>query len=248
MNRLIKAEWYRMRHSSNLMKWLVVICLVGVGLPLMNDFGIYQNDLTKCLYLSDEVVTMFLPAFLGTFCAAALGISYMNKTAYYEVMAGNKISKILLSKVMVNAFFATVVQSLFFCVCWTIISANYGRGKIGQLPLRVVLFVIILLHICTAGVLIAASVRHMAASVLAYLRFAAFDLAALFIVQIFEDYIPAAVREKIVDWFIMIQLSKVLNYEWEITDYLIFAVMMSMLLEAGIWYAASYVGMRKKIY
>ncbi|MCM1180758.1 MAG: hypothetical protein NC347_10910 [Clostridium sp.] len=248
MNRLLKAEWYRVRHSSGLMKWLAIICLIGMGLPLMGDFEFYQQDLTEYLYSSADSITMFLPFFLGTFCAVSMGIAYMNKTAYYEVMAGNKISEILLSKAIVDALFAAAAQFLFFGVCWIIVGINHGKGAIKQLPIRMFLFLVILIHICLAGVLIATAVRHIAAAVLAYLRFAVFDFAFLFIVQIFEDFIPAAAVPKIVDWFAVMQLSKVLNHEWEITGHLVLAVIMSMLLEAGIWYVISYVGMRKKMY
>lgn len=248
MNRLIKAEWYRVRHSSKLMRWLLFVCMWGLVFPLMEDFEVYKYNLTEHLFISQGTAGVFLMCFLATFSTVLVGMSYMNKTAYYEVMAGNKISKILLSKVVVNASLVTVVQSLFFGVCWALIAINNGKGQITQLPLRLFLFVIMIFHACIVGVLIATSIRSIAASVLTYLRFAAFEMIILMVIRIFQDSIPVKTAEKIVDWFSMMKITKILSYEYEITNHLIFTVIAGMLLEAAVWYVISYVGMKKKLY
>lgn len=248
MNRLMKAEWYRIRHSSKLMRWLLFVCMWGFVFPLMEDFEVYKYNLTEHLFIAQGTMGVILMCYLATFSTVLVGMSYMNKTAYYEVMAGNKISKILLSKVVVNASLVTVVQSLFFGVCWTLIAINNGKGEIKQLPLRIFLFVIIIFHACIVGVLIATSIRSIAAAVLTYLRFAAFEMIILMVIQIFRDSIPVKTAERIVDWFSMMKITKILSYEYEITNHLIFTVVAGMLLEATVWYVISYVGMKKKLY
>lgn len=247
MNRLIKAEWYRIRHSSGLMRWLLIICILGLVFPLTSDLEVYKYNLTENLFLADECMVFFM-GFLSTFCTVLVGISYMNKTAYYEVMAGNKISKILLSKVVVNAVLVTVVQSFILGTYWAIIGINNGTGEITHLPLRIFLFVVMVFHACTVGALIATSVRHITAAILTYLRFEMFEMIVLFVIQIFRDSIPAATGEKMIEWFPMIKMTKILSYEYEITNHLIFTVIVGMLVEAAVWYVISYVGMKKKWY
>lgn len=248
MNRLIKAEWYRVRHPLKLIGWLLFVCMWGLVFPLMEDFEVYQYNLTEHLFISQGTTGVFLMCFLATFSTVLVGMSYMNKTAYYEVMAGNKISKILLSKIVVNTLLVTVAQSLFFGVSWTIIAINNGKGQITQLPLRLFLFVIMIFHACIVGVLIATSIRSIAAAVLTYLRFAAFETVILIVLQIFQDSIPVKATEKMVDWFGMMKITKILSYEYEITNHLIFTVVVGMLVEAAVWYVISYVGMKKKWY
>ena len=248
MNRLMKAEWYKVTRSSGLMRWLLFICVIDVTFPFLMNWEIYKMDLTRNLWADQEYMMMFVPVFLSVFSATVVGISYMNKTAYYEVMAGTKISHILLSKVMVNATLITVAVSAFLGIYWTIIGVCNGKGEIKQLSIRFVLLFLLFYHICATGILIVTSVRQIMGAALAFIRFAVVEMVILVILQIFGDSFSTETVEKIVDWFTMMKFTKILSYEYEITDHLIFAVIAGMLLEAGIWYMISYMGMRKRIY
>lgn len=246
MNRLIKAEWYRIRRSEGLMKWLLVIGMVVIILPLANDFEAYQYSLDKYLPMAD--LFMFVPQFISIFCSVMVGISYLKKTAYYEVMSGNKISHILMSKMVADALLVTAVESVIFGICWTVVGVRNGVGKMTQIPLRFVLLMVIIFHVCVVGVLITTSFRHIGAAILVYMRFTLFDLLVLFIIKIFEDNLSTEVLEKIADWFTMVKLTKILNHEYLMTDHLIFTVIVGMLIEGALWYAVSYIGMKKKLY
>ncbi|MBD5545044.1 MAG: hypothetical protein HDR01_12640 [Lachnospiraceae bacterium] len=248
MNRLMKAEWYRVRHSSKLIKWLLVLCVFCVVLPLFVDIEVIQGTLAENLMAEQSALTVFMAGFLSVFSAVIVGIAYMNKTAYYEVVAGNKIYQIVFSKVLVDAILVSV--SVFVClgIYWIVIGACNGIGEIGQLPLRFGLLFFVFFHICTSGILIITSVRQMIGAVLVYLRFALVETAVMFLVQIFEESIPEKMTGKIADWFTILKLTKILSFEYEITNHLIFTVIAGFLIESAVWFGVSYIGMKKQLY
>ena len=248
MNRLMKAEWYRVRHSSGLKRWMIIICLFSIAFTFLTltDSNVINQNLTENLYWSGESY-FFIMYCLAVISAVIVGTGYSNKIAYYEVMAGNKISGMLLSKVLVDAVFVTVASSLSLDIFWAIIGIHNGIGLIKQLPLRFILLAVIFFHICSTGVLIATTVQHTIGAVASYLRFSVFEMLVPFSIELFGNF-STETGTKISDWFIMLQLSKILNYECRITDHLIFATIFGTLIEAAIWYAISYMRMKKKLY
>ncbi|MCM1159862.1 MAG: hypothetical protein NC412_01445 [Roseburia sp.] len=248
MYRLMKAEWYRLRHSSKLIKWLFVLCMVCVSLPLFVDIEVIRRNLAENLLAAQSSLTFFMAGFLPLFSAVIIGIAYMNRTAYYEVMAGNKIYQIVLSKVFVDA--GVVNVSVFLClgIYWTVIGLCNGIGEIGQLPLRFVLLFFVLFHICTSGVLIITSVRQILGAILAYMRFVLAETVIMFVLQVFEENFSETMIAKIADWFILLKLTKILNFEYEITNHLIFTVAVGFLIEIAFWFGISYIGMKKQFY
>lgn len=248
MNRLMRAEWYRVRHSSKLIKWLFALCVICVALPMLMDIEVLQRSLAENLMAAQTGATIFAVGFLVIFSAVIVGIAYMNRTAYYEVMAGNKIYQIVFSKVFVDAVLVSV--SVFLClgIYWTVIGVCNGIGEIDRLPLRLCLLFLVFFQVCVTGILIATSVRHILGAVLAYFRF---DVAETFIIAllpIFEEELPKNILTKIMDWFTMTKLTKILSFEYEITGHLIFAVIAGLLIESAFWFGISYIGMKKKLY
>lgn len=248
MNRLMRAEWYRVRHSSKLIKWLAVLCIICVALPLLADIEVLQRNLADNLMAAQTSVTIFMAAFLSIFSAVIVGIAYMNKTAYYEVMAGNKIYQIVFSKVLVDAVLVNGAVFLSLSVYWIMIGVHNGIGEIDRLPLRFFLLFLVLFHVCTGGILIVTAVRQILGAVLVYLRFAVAETLLLFVVQMFEERIPEQMTAKIAEWFTVIKLTKILSFEYEITGHLVFTVFAGFLIESAVWFGISYIGMKKQIY
>ena len=51
MNRLMKAEWHRIMHSSKLKKWLAALCVVCTGL-IVSDNCSSNNCTTNMMLVS----------------------------------------------------------------------------------------------------------------------------------------------------------------------------------------------------
>lgn len=248
MNRLMKAEWYRVRHSSRLIKWLVAACVFAAVLPLLVDYEVLGKNLAENL-IAEQEMTTFLPCLLSVFAATVVGIAYRNKTAYYEVMAGNKIYQIVFSKIFVDATLIAVSVFVSMGIYWIIIGCCNGTGGISQLPLRFLLLFVLFFHFCICGILMMTTFRQMAGIALVYLRFAVVGtFIALLVNMLLEGQLPEKIMARLADWFIIVKLCKIFRSEYEITGHLIFTVIAGMLIESGIWYAISYAGMKKKIY
>lgn len=246
MGRLMKAEWYRLKHSSELMKWLFFVGIIGVVFVHFQISDVGNGSLAQDLSESVESY-IFIICCLSILSAVMIGTSYTSKIAYYEVMAGNKIWAILLSKVFVSAGFVTVISSLVLDIYWLVIGMRNGAGYVIQLPLRFILLAVIFFHVCSMGVLITTTFQHIAASVLSYLRFIMFDSLVLFCIMLFGNF-SGEISTRIRDWFIIGQLSAILNCEVRVTGHLIFATVFGMLIEAAVWYVLSCVRMKRKLY
>ena len=97
MNRLMRAEWYRVRKTYHLSVWAVALCVFMIYLGYMDvgfdgassgieAFGMFlEKDLMLITYLTLIIAGMYVT-------------SYENKVLCYEVMAGNRTSRLLLSK------------------------------------------------------------------------------------------------------------------------------------------------------
>ena len=242
MNRLMKAEWYRVRHSSGFMRWLVILCMICAALPLLEDIELLHGNLAENLKGTD---TISLACLMALFSALIVGGAYENKTAYYEVMAGNKIYQIVFSKVFVDAVLVSVSVFLSLGIYWLAIGVCNGIGEIDRLPLRFFLLFLVLFHVYTAGILIVTSTRQIFGAVLVYLRFAG---AETLIMLFLQESLPEDMFAKIADWFTLIKLDKIVNFEYEITNHLIFAVIAGLLIESAVWFGISYIGMKKQIY
>lgn len=246
MSRLMKAEWYRLKHSSGLMKWLIIIGIFSVVLIHSQVSDVSKFSVER--QLSESVQCYFFIIYcLTVLSAVMIGTSYTSKIAYYEVMAGNKIWEILLSKVFVSAVFATAVSSFFLDMYWIVVGMRNGIGENAQMPLRFALLAVEFFHVCSTGVLITTAVQHITGSVLSYLRFALLDMLVPFCILLFGNF-SEAVSTRIRDWFTVGQLSTILNGEVKITNHLIFATIFGMLAEVIIWYVISCVRMKKKLY
>ena len=90
MNRLLKAEWYRM---TKLMRfWLMVLVLIffSVGVPLLNK----PEDAGDFLTIVGSDSAMLTIVYVAMITAVLTAIVFANRTVYYEVMSGKSPMKI----------------------------------------------------------------------------------------------------------------------------------------------------------
>lgn len=244
MNRLMKAEWYRIRHSNNIVKWLLFISGVLAVMPLadlrLKTSSDYMVQITKG-------TDIFISFFLIVFSSVILGLLYLNKTGLYEVMAGNNINHIILSKLAVDATFISLVVSLSYSVLYILMGLIKGWGNMDMTAIRFVLFFLILYHISSCGILIMMSFRQMAGAVVAFLKLQLLDTGIMLWVEvIFKNKISNSLYEKLMNWFITNQITNVIN--GRITVYFVSEIILSLVVEFVFWYAIAYYGMKKKKY
>lgn len=247
MNRLMRAEWYRYLHAGHFLRWTVFLCAC-ISLLMVS----MQYDLATAS-LADVMMTCvdgssFLIMLFPVFVAVIVGFGYSRKTAYYEVMAGNKISHIIWSKVMVDALPIAIVAFIFFIILPVLVYVRNGAGEVEHIFARFALFFVIVLHICISAVLMVTAIRHIVSAVVAYMRYTMFEilgLGALAMIISEQANVPEW-YQFIQHWFVLNQTATV--WVGELTSDFIIGVFGSMILEIVLLYVVSYIGMKKKIY
>lgn len=244
MNRLMKAEWYRARKSSGVIKWLFFITLVVLAIPFLDDMPDGKATASSYIFAFNEQACVFIPMFFSALAGAFVGIPFTNKTAMYEVMAGNKISRIINSKLCVIVPLVSLTVTCLFSLLLGVLGIANGSGSLDNLPLRILLLFIILLHVTMVGVLAVTAVRHAVGIVLAFLRFGMLEgIAITWISILFEDASETTLQ-KISGWFVSNQIFAT-TYD-KIPDYMFTEAILGLVIEVVFWYILSYIGYKKK--
>lgn len=250
MNRLVRAEWYRLTHWRVLIRWMILVFAVSIGLGLMpTEENLYAMNLADFLNCTTDLYLMTLFLFFPAYISVAVAMSYQCKTAYYEVMAGSRISHIAGSKVLVYAGFMTVLITLVYSGIFAYVGVKNGTGGLSRISLRLVLFVVLVSHICAVAVLITTALRHMAATVMLVLYFYVIQGTIMLVINILCDT-SSAFYYRLCSWLPLAQLQLIgeLQHSAYVDNYLLFAMIASMILDMGFWYAVSYIGMKKRLY
>lgn len=246
MNRLVKAEWFRVRKSSGIMKWLIIICLLVLAIPFIDNLSSGKITSTSYFMAFEEDACIFVPIFLSALAGAFAGMSFNNKTALYEVMAGNKTYNIINSKLLVIVPLVSLLFTGLFATALSIFGIVNGTGELKQLPLRMLLLFIIVMHVVTVSVLAVTSVRNILGIGIGFLRFAMLEEIFVVWMQIAAENAsndPEAIQ-KLGSWFVQNQIIS-LGAE-TIPTYFVVRVILSLVIEAAIWYVISYIGYKRK--
>lgn len=246
MSKLIKAEWYRITHSTKFVRWLILISLCIILLPVLSDTEVFEKNIYDNLLSVKEIYPMFLPMFMGAFASIMIGITYINKTANYEIMTGNKISHILGSKIIADTSFLMLGVVTAIGLYLLIIGIMNGVGDIDKPFLRIFLMLVVMIHICINGVLITTSIRHIGGAVVAFLRFEVIEGLSVNILQNICDNMDNMEKlDEILDWFISNQIVAILTQD--VSGRLVAVIILSGIFEGTFWYLLSYYRLKKKI-
>lgn len=247
MNRLMRAEGYRLLHSGVYLRILLFGGLVFSFLPMITDFSLLNKSLAEnmeSLLLGSTMSIMLVPVVVALFVVTG----YLKKTAYYEVMAGNKIRNIIGSKLFVDGVIVGIVCFFFTIGLAVVVLIKNGTGGVAQIPLRTLLLFVICLHVTMVAVLMGQAVKHIAAAAVVFLRLQFFDI-------IFAEIIPMLSEKwnlsnesvvRIARCTFTRQTSEI--FRTEISTELVVITIASFLIEVGIWYGIAYLTMKKKWY
>ncbi len=247
MTKLIRAEWYRFCHSGMFLVILLAGSLLGVFMSCMND-----ADIAAFLKLPFDMALTGLSLgmqsglciIVASIVAAACGIPFSNRTAYYEVMDGASISSIILSKLVVYVGAAGVSFLLpFWLLCAWLIVHN-GMGEFHALPEFAVMVTVVFLHVITFCVFITQIMKSLAGAIFPYIRFMIIEMLGLEMIMMQEGS-----RESlrgIYEWFPLGQINALAAMEYPAA--LLMKTIVSFVLEFVILYSIAYVTYRKKLF
>ena len=255
MIRLLRAEWYRYWRSSHLFIWYMVF-LIGIILFSISEFnseefGEYVSFAERIAHLT-EVSSASIILILPVIVSVSVAMLYHNKTGYYQIISGNKISNILLSKILIDGVFLSLIWVLSLLIYYAYYGMANGTEGLDNIPIRIMLVVITALRTGIAGVLMAETTEHPAAGVLAFIRF-------LFIDGLFGIIVNVLVYDQV--WNFRLHNLSALRYVIvattspgelaeagvELSSFVIPCIL-TFLLEVGFWYIIAYTKMKRKGY
>lgn len=246
MNNIMKAEWLRLRKSNHFPFYSLVIWLCLAVFPLVTLLGGDSLNVSTYLVSVYDVVAIFIPFFIGAFISICIAFNYINRTAYYEIMSGKSTNAILISRIIVYTVYMAVGLFAFMGVIIAIIGATGGKGDMDKMPVRILLFAVVITHICITSVLLSMAGHSLLAPIFIFLRFEVFEgIFTMLVPQIMTEVMDC--NENTIatysNYFVVSQIGSV--FKSKIDADLVLAVVLSLVFETVLWYIAATISFRK---
>lgn len=242
MNRLIKAEWYRVSKTYRLLFWTVVLCVFFTYIGWMQiDADISTGDLALGEYMEfGSMILMYMAMLVGGMYVTA----YENKMLNYEIMAGNKISHILLSKTVIVTPILTAVVTALAGFIYVYFGETNGYGEMGDMAIRFVLYGLLAARVCLCAIFIMTTFKSVIGMFVVFIRFMALEGVGIMIVALlFEDSdnLSAAACALVSGQTTVLGTSPM-------TSSIVVACIVSGIVETILWYVLSYNSYKKKLF
>lgn len=247
MCKLIRAEVYRLCRSGSYVRVMILTAAVMALMPFLVDVSLLDKNLAENMETflqGSNLLIMYVP-FVNVFFVTA---GYMKKTAYYEVVAGNKPGHIIGSKLLVDGAGIGVVTFVLALVLEVVVVIKNGTGGVTELPARAFLFLVICLHIMLLTVLVGLAIKHFAAAAVLFLRIQLLDMMPAFLVPMLAEKLTMSKEnsERIVRCTLSQQIMDV--FRADITAELVMITVGSLVIEVAFLYGIVYWTMKKKMY
>lgn len=241
MNRLIRAEWYRVSKTYHLLWWTIGFVLFVTYVALMNvGFDSAESGMNAFNMFMETgmIMILYMPLFVGGMYVS----SYENKTLTYEIMAGNKPGKIILSKLITIVPLLFVIVSVFVFSPLVIFGQKNGYGDTKQLPLIIIVCTITLLRVLVSAVLMMTTFKSTIGMFLVVLRFLIFEGVGLVAAEMLagESEIFEKVSACLVQGAVSLVMSPMLDKSYVIV------IVITSVVEMVVWYVLSYNSYKKK--
>ncbi len=246
MNRLVKAEFYRIRHTGHLIWYAILLPMLFIIMPYilcMDRMNKPLDDSIESLGTMCVLVYNFFPAL-----AAGIAGQLFNKgkLGYYEVMAGNKPSQIIMSKICSDGLFFSVIYTVCVTAFYVFLGIKNGVGTMTHPLIRLLLFAIAMTHLVVSSIMIMmASKKAVSAVILSYVRFMVFDIGFMPAIAFVAEKIGfAAARDHIGRMIVFNQLEMAAMEPLNITTTL--HIILGFIGEFIFWYIIVYRGIKKR--
>ncbi len=251
MTRLIRAEWYRLSHSSIFLPLIVFVSLLSLGMAPLNHGGsaeFFDASFDEALYSLTASLQLGLAMMITTLTAVACGMAYANRTAYYEIMDGNSVSSILMARLFVYVPM-TIVSFLlpFFGLCAYIYVQN-GTVEFADLPQFVIITTCIFLRMVTFCILSTMLFKSLLGAAMPYLRYMTIEMLGfeMALASCFDDKEMLKSIQGIYECLPMGQLMAL--GEQTIPDTLVIKAVVGLVVEFAIIYILAYISGKKKLF
>ena len=249
MNRLVRAEFYRIWHSGFFTRILILLFFVVLFFPVMTDFEFFSKTLAEVmddLVMGVLISTMFLSVITSFF----VSLGYMKKTAYYEVMAGSKNGHIIGSKLVTEGIFLGVLFFIAIIGFGVVTTIKNGTGGVENLGTRCLMLIFVCLRMTVVGTLMGMAIKNYAACLVAYARFLGIDMmlsSFLLPLLYMKEILGETVYQRLQHCMTNTQIGTICGSAAVTTEAVVWCLV-SFFVEAIAWYILVYVTMKKKWY
>lgn len=184
MLNLIRADFYRLRHSG-LYALLIVVLTVGSTCILPFATKNYSKaTLDASLFTSSQAVLAITILISCTMVGVYIGTSYNNRMALYDVMTGYSPFKIIMSKFCSVGLLATLSGFVPLAGFFLFSYLKNGAGVTKNVPVVFVLLFVIIMHAVFSTILYAMLMKNLVfGSLISYIRFGILDMVPMLIIQ-----------------------------------------------------------------
>ncbi len=245
MTRLMRAEWYRFSHSGSVFRIYIATCLLSVAMSYINSPDILDMTLLDAFTASvNNSAVLWLPMFVGCPIAVSIGNSYGNRTAFYEIMDGSDISRIILSKCAVYSLASLLFYVVPFTALMTVLAIKNGIGDISSMAVFIIMALLAVIRLFSCSVLWAMLTRHsVAGAMLIFMLYGELQGALFAVLLEFYHMSPETVL-KIQEWFYFGHFSFASSNSGE-SRYII-AALAGTAIEVGVLYLLVYSSYKNK--
>ena len=252
MNRLIKAEFYRIRKSTKFTMWILLVTFLTFIIPVLTltlspekpEYNI--TNFVQCYMSNSGTLTYMLVPMLAAIVAV---MPYDYKTSNYMVITGNSIHKILVSNIVTVFVSVMLPIAEAFAVLTVIFYLIGGRGDMsgGELIRNSVMVFIGLTHLIIVSEMIAGVVRHIAAVGAVLVRWMVVDMVIpMGLYFLLGD--GGHVVENSYNWLASTVFTNEEKVFEAVDNKLILCQLLALVIEVALWYVISCIRHRKRNY
>lgn len=252
MNRLIKAEFYRIRKSTKFTMWILLVTFLTFIIPVLTltlspekpEYNI--TNFVQCYMSNSGTLTYMLVPMLAAIVAV---MPYDYKTSNYMVITGNSVHKILVSNIVTVFVSVMLPIAAAFAVLTVIFYLIGGRGDMsgGELIRNSVLVFIGLTHLIIVSEMIAGVVRHIAAAGAVLVRWMVVDMVIpMGLYFLLDD--GGHVVENSYNWLASTVFTNEEKAFEAAYNKLILCQLLALVIEVALWYVISCIRHRKRNY
>lgn len=244
MNRLMKAEAFRLRRRIPFLLFCSVICAC---MPMVGSLGMIDQDLGTQIAGCGIIIMMVIMIFPLIFSSITGTLYDQGKPGFYEIMAGNKTPGIVFSKLFTDGLFFFVMIVISSCSYYVFVGIVRGIGNFDHALLRFLFVLIILARISFCSILIALMIRRPSIGVAAcYGRFVVVDTVGFpFLMWLAGTVMKMPALAIHFSYMgVMNQLAIVTSEQ--IDAKMVLHVVLGFIVEFALWYFIIDLGIRKR--
>ena len=234
MNRILKADWYKLSKHKKIIIYFVLLSILYLSISYI-DGESHTSYFEMLCTESSGLIMMILSIVAAVFTCTG----FFDNTAFYEVMTGNSIHKIIVSKLTVICLYVSTTYMILYLAANFIYNTIYDKSNPKDYFVSLVLLYVIFLHCSLIGVMGVLASRQPAGIAVSYIRIMFIDELFLMIVGLFPEKCSG-----ISLWSIQMQFFQLASDS--ISTELVLKIIVSTIIELAIWYVISYIGYKKK--